>query len=127
MGTKSGTKVEAEEPKTTVDAPASTTKEDKPKEDKPKAVAPTVRQYRLLDGVDASKFRGQRETIVKGMQKLATERGPDDSFTVADIVAYSEGLVSKTPLEASVKFHLNGLLKDKAVQLIEVPALSTIG
>ena len=124
MATKTGTKVEAEEPKTTVDAPAAAT--PAPKVEKV-AVIPTIKQYRLLDGVDVGKFRGQRAIIVKGMQKLASERGPDDSFTVADIVAYAEGLISKTPLEASVKFHLNGLVKDKAATFIEVPALAAIG
>jgi hypothetical protein len=126
MSKKTGTLVETEEPKTTVDgetAEATVTKEKKVKEVK----VPVNIQYRILDGVDAMKFNGQRACVVKGMQKLLAERGPDDSFTIPEIVAASEGLQSKTPLEASAKFHVMGLIKDGAVAKVEVAPLATIG
>ena len=85
--------------------------------------ATTITKYRVLDGVDASKFRGQRQIVVKALQSLGT-----GFFTVAEIAAKCDGLVSKTPVEASAKYHLNGLVTDKEVEAIEetvAPAAST--
>ena len=129
MSKKTGTLVEAEEPKTTVDGePAEATEKVGKATKAPKEVKiPMNIQYRILDGVDVTKFNGQRACVVKGMQKLLAERGPDDSFTIPEIVAASEGLQSKTPLEASAKFHVMGLIKDGAVAKVEVAPLATIG
>jgi len=106
---KTGDKVETEKPKaatTTVDAPAKEKKEKAPK---------GTSTYRILDGVDASKFNGQRQCVVKALQKLAGEQGFDKSFTVEEIVKNTEGLVSKTPVEASVTYHLKGLKGNQQV------------
>jgi hypothetical protein len=128
MSKKTGTLVETEEPKTTVDGETAEVGANTKAPKAPKEVKiPVNIQYRILDGVDVTKFNGQRACVVKGMQKLLAERGPDDSFTIPEIVAASEGLQSKTPLEASAKFHVMGLIKDGAVAKVEVAPLATIG
>lgn len=102
---KVGDKVEAEKPKaaatTAVDAPA---KDRKPRQ--------TVKDstYRILDGVDGSKFNGQKGAVIKALQKLSKEHGPDAHFSVAQVAAATEGLVSRTPVEASVGYHLKGMV-----------------
>jgi hypothetical protein len=111
-------KVVAEEPKK-----GKTKQGDKPetavdgaqkKERTPRT--PANVQYRILAGVDAAKFRGQRQIVVKALQSLG-----DGSFTAEQIAAKCEGLVSKTPVIASATYHLKGLVADKEVEQI-VPA-----
>jgi hypothetical protein len=93
---KVGTQVEGAEP-TAMKARGPRTTEDS--------------KFRILDGVDAGKFRGQRQIVVKAIQSLG-----EGHHTIAQIAAKSEGLVSKTPVEASVKYHLNGLVQDGHVE-----------
>lgn len=105
---KVGDKVEAVN--TSVDSPA--------KEKTPRVITPRNVKYRILDGVDASKFAGQRGHVIRSLQKLSATHGSDAAFTVEQIVSHVEGLVSRTPIEASVKFHLAGMVKDGQVQQI---------
>lgn len=77
--------------------------------------------YRILDGVDAAKFRGQRQIVVKALQSLG-----DGSFTAEQIAEKCEGLVSKTPVVASATYHLKGLVADGQVEAITAePAAET--
>lgn len=108
--------VEAETPK----AATTVIDEKKAPKEKKAPAAQVTRRFRLLDGVEAKDFKGQRQIVVNTLLKLAAGPG-DGSSTVEEIVANAEGLVSKTPLEASVKFHLAGLIKDKQVTVVEVP------
>lgn len=121
---KTGDKVEAEAPKA-----ASTTVVDGAPKEKKVAAPKGISTYRIFDGVDASKFNGQRQCVVKSLQKLATEQGSDKSFTVEEIVKNTEGLVSKTPVEASVTYHLKGLKGNsqvvETVTPIAAPAATT--
>jgi hypothetical protein len=113
---KTGDKVEkAETPKTTVDAPA--------KERKPRNSVKSG-SFRILDGVDAAAHAGQRGHVIRALQKLAQTKGADKHFTLEEIVANTEGLVSRTPVEASVSYHLKGLADDGkvSVQMPEAPA-----
>ena len=82
--------------------------------------------YRILNGVDVTKFSGQRAAVVRALQKLDSENS-GTPVTVDQIVANVEGLVSKTPVEASVRYHLAGLVKDQQVEAnnVEAPAAST--
>jgi hypothetical protein len=92
--TKKGTKTEVEgaEPK------------EKKTRSAPKSKTGT---FRLISGVDPTAFRGQRQIVVKALISLG-----EGSFTAADIAAKTEGLVSKTPIEASTLYHLRGLVDD---------------
>jgi hypothetical protein len=73
--------------------------------------------FRILDGVDAAKFRGQRQHVVNALKKLG-EGNPNASFTIAQIAENCNDLVTKTPIDASIKYHLGFLVKDKEVQEI---------
>jgi len=73
-------------------------------------------KYRILDGVDAGKYRGQRSIVVKALQSLG-----DGFFTLEEIASKCDGLVSKTPVEASAKYHLKGLQEEGAVEIQEAP------
>src|SRR5271157_1071830 len=96
---------EVEQPKEKVgDKPAATTVDKPAKERKPRAVK-GIGSYRILDGVDAAKFNGQRKVVVLTMQKLSASN-PEGSFTVAEIVAAQEGLVTRDTLENSVEYHV---------------------
>lgn len=114
----------AEEPKTKVGNKEETTTIDgataEPKEKKPRAAKiKGTERYRILAGVDAQKFAGQRGCVVRSLQKLASEQGEENSFTLAEIVANVEGLQSKTPVEASVAYHLKGMVTDLVVEKID--------
>ena len=124
MASKTGDKVEAEAPKkTTVDTNATA---EKPAKEKKEPKAPTTRRYRLLDGVDVKSFKGQRAVVANALQELSAQGVGDGTFTVEQIVAQcGDKLVSKTPLEASAKFHLNGMIKDKQVTVVDVPVTVT--
>lgn len=113
--------VVAEEPKTKIGDKADTVVDAAAKEKKPRVQKAKVSTYRILDGVDVTKFNGQRKQVVTALQKLSTDN-PDASFSVDEIVASTEGLVSKTPVEASVLYHLKGLAADKHVEVTEPPA-----
>ena len=125
---KTGNKVEIPKAATTLEkvADGKATGADKSKPE-PKQPA-TVRKFRILDGVDSNKFRGQRKLIVVALQKLNVnnESTKADGFTLEQITAEvekgEEKLISKTPVEASIKFHLNGMLKDKEVDEVNAPA-----
>jgi hypothetical protein len=106
---KTGDKV-PETAKTTVDGTAT--------EKGPRAPrAPKNVTYRILDGVDAAKFSGQKGHVIRAMQKLSETHGADKHFTVEEIAKHADGLVSKTPIEASVNFHLKSLVKDGQVSV----------
>ena len=109
---KTGTEVKAEKPK---DA-ATTTVEGATKTPKLRVVKNV--KFRLLGGVDPAKFKGQRQIIVNSMLDLG-----EGEHSVENIAkkAGEKGLQSKTPLEASAKFHLKGLAAEGAVQIVEQP------
>lgn len=126
--TKHDTKVVAEQPRTKtgdkVETPKAETKVDAPaKERKPRNSVKSG-SFRILDGVDAAQHNGQRGHVIRALQKLAKEKGADKHFTLEEIVANTEGLVSRTPVEASVSYHLKGLADDGkvSVNLPEAPA-----
>ena len=115
------TAVVAEEPKKKEGTKPPTTTVDESQKKAPRTVARQEnRLYRILDGVDASKFSGQRLAVVKALQKIATERGPEHKSALEYIVANTEGLVSKTPIEASVAYHLKGLVDNGQVEMTVV-------
>lgn len=103
--------VASEQPKTKVGDKVETVVDGKSKAVR----APKVTTYRILDGVDAAKFSGQRKAVVLALQKLDA-MNPGNAYSLEEIVQNVEGLVSKTPVEASVKYHLLGLVKDKQVE-----------
>lgn len=74
-------------------------------------------KYRIRGGVDPAKFRGQRQIVVRALQGLQGDG--NGSFTLEQIAAKCDGLISKTPVEASAKYHLAGLVKNGEVE--EVP------
>jgi hypothetical protein len=111
--------VAAEAPKTKIGDKVETAVDAKEKT--PRVRTPKTAKYRILDGVDVSKFAGQRKQVVIAMQKLDSEN-PGASYSLDEIVSNVEGLVSKTPVEASVKYHLNGLVNDKQVEATGVEA-----
>lgn len=87
----------------------------------PRVITKTNSRYRILAGVDASKFRGQRNIVVKALQGLQGEG--TGAFTLEQIAAKCDGLQSRTPVEASAKYHLTAMVKNGEVELIpEVPA-----
>lgn len=118
-----GVAVEEEQPKQQKvgDKPetAPTTAVDA-KEKKTRKVTPKNTQYRILDGVDGTKFIGQRGKVIQSLQKLAAE-DPDRSWTPEEIAANTEGLVSKTPVLASVTYHLKNMVAENMVVAIEPP------
>ena len=69
--------------------------------------------YRLLSGVDETAFRGQRQIVVKALKSLG-----EGSFTADQIAEKCEGLVSKTPVAASAKYHLKGLAEEGKVEAV---------
>lgn len=103
--TKVGDKVEAEKPK----AAATTSVDGATKERKPRQNVKSS-QYRILDGVDATKFNGQKGCVIKALQTLSAKHGPDAHFSVEQIAAATENLVSRTPVDASVSYHLKGMV-----------------
>jgi hypothetical protein len=116
--TKVGDKVEAEQPK------AATTKIDgaAAKERKPRVTAKNA-TYRILSEVDAAKYNGQRGHVIRALQKLAKQHGPDKYFTVDEVASATENLVSRTPVEASVAYHLKGMTGNEvSAKLPEPPA-----
>lgn len=104
---------DVEQPKTKVGDKPETAVDAKEKKIRRTAVKATS-EYRILDGVDASKFAGQRGHVVRSLQKLQAQ-DPDKHWTLAEIVANTDNLVSKTPVEASVSYHLKGLITDGQV------------
>jgi len=128
---KTGDKVAAEAPKA---AQTATTSVDAPAKEKKPRVAKGSASYRLLQGVDVSKFSGQRAAVVKSMQKLAAAQGEDKFFSVAEIAKNVEGLQSKHPVEASTEWHLKQMKTLKIVDehvtpapaATEVPASSVV-
>ncbi len=120
--TAAETAVEVEQPKEKVgDKPEASTTVDSEAKAKRTAIPKDRSTYRILSGVDASKFNGQRQSVVKALQKLAAAEGEDKSFSLESIVANVEGLVSKTPVEASVLYHLKGLVGNAQVEVTVVP------
>jgi hypothetical protein len=114
--------VAAEMPKTKIGDKPETTVDSKVKV----ARATKASRYRILDGVDISKFSGQRKLVVAALQKLDSQN-PGASWPVDEIVNNVEGLVSKTPVEASVKYHLNGLASDMQVEATsDAPVSATV-
>lgn len=110
---KSGKVKEGTKPETAVDGAAV--------EKKKSVKLASNTKYRILSGVDAAKFRGQRQIVVKALQSLG-----EGFFTLEQIAAKCDGLISKTPVEASAKYHLGGLVADKEVEtLTEAPAAAT--
>ena len=110
--------VEVEKPKEKVgDKVMTTTTVDGEAKAKRTAIPKDRSTYRILSGVDESKFNGQRQSVVKALQKLAAAEGEDKSFSLESIVANVEGLVSKTPIEASVLYHLKGLVANAQVEV----------
>jgi hypothetical protein len=101
--TKVGDKVEVEQPK-------ATTKIDEPAKERKARVTVKNATYRILGDVDAAKYSGQRGHVIRALQKLAKQHGPDKHFTVAEVAAATENLVSRTPVEASVGYHLKGMI-----------------
>jgi len=86
----------------------------------PRVPKQTNIRYSIRAGVDAAKFRGQRQIVVKALQGLQGEG--DGKFSLEQIAAKCEGLVSKTPVEASAKYHLDGLAKSgEVVVFTEAP------
>jgi hypothetical protein len=115
---------EQEAPKTKVgDKPVTAVDGKEAKERKPRASKVSSQTFRILDGVDATKFAGQRGHVIRAMQKLDSTN-PGAMWTLKDIVDNTEGLVSKTPVEASVSYHLKGLVADGQVvaSVIAAPA-----
>lgn len=106
----------AEEPKTKTgdkDESPKTVVEGKTGESKPRAARiPQTATYRVMDGVDSSKWTGQRSCIVKSLQKLANDQGSDKFFTVKQIADNVENFTARVPVEASVAWHLKYLVKD---------------
>jgi hypothetical protein len=98
----------AEEPKEKVgDKPTVVdSKEKKPRLSMPRG----VQLFKLRDGVDANKYSGQRGHVIRGLQKLATANGTDKYFTIDEIDANTEGLVTRVDHKASVTWHLKGLV-----------------
>ncbi len=72
---------------------------------------PKYATFRIKDGVDPAKFRGQRQIVAKTLKDLG-----DGFFTVADIAAKQEGLTTTTPIEASIYYHLKGMIEDGEVE-----------
>lgn len=107
-------KVGTEEPKKAAVKTEGEVKEAKVRA--PRASAET--KYRLLDGVDETKFRGQRQIVIKSLKALG-----EGEFTAADIAPGAEagGLQSKTPVLASVSYHLKGMVADGQIEAINPP------
>lgn len=106
-------KIGDEEPTTTVDV--------KEKSTKPRAshLPKDTSKFRVLEGVEAAKFAGQRGHVIRALQVLQSEN-PEGYFTVAEIAARAEGLVSKTPVEDSVNYHLKAMVAEKMVEVAAV-------
>lgn len=113
--------VEVEQPKEKAGDKVETAVDGVKKERAPRA--PKNVLYRVLDGVDASKFIGQRGHVIRALQKLA-EDNSEAFHSVEHIAAKTEGLVSRTPIIDSVTYHLKGLAKDGQV-VTSVPASET--
>jgi hypothetical protein len=108
----------AEAPKTKKGTKAETTTVEGAEPKTRKAAQPKNGLYRLIHGVSSADFRGQRQIVVKALESLGAGHHP-----VEKIVEKSDGLVSKTPVEASVKYHLRGLLEDgKVEEIVPAPA-----
>lgn len=107
-----------EQPKTKVGDKPETAVDAKEKKAR-KSPIKTSNGFRILDGVDASKFAGQRGHVVRSLQKLQGQ-DPDKHWSLEEIVANTDNLVSKTPVEASVGYHLKGLVADG--QVVTQPA-----
>ena len=102
---------EAEKPKVKEgDANATTTVDTPAKEKKARTSAvKDSTKFRILDGVDAAKFNGQRKCVVLALQKLAGNTSPETFHPIADVVSNTEGLVARVPVADSVRWHLKGL------------------
>lgn len=72
-------------------------------------------KYRILDGVDASKFAGQRGHVIRALQGLSSKHGADAFHSAEEVAAATEGLVSRTPVLDSVNYHLKGMVKEGQV------------
>jgi len=77
--------------------------------------------YRLLSGVLTSSFNGQRRSVVESLNKLKGIHGEDSYFTLEQIVENVDGLVSSTPIENSVLYHLKGLIGKDQVMFLSLP------
>lgn len=71
-------------------------------------------KFRLLHGVDPKEFKNQRGIVLTALAGLG-----HGHFTVEQVASKTEGLVSKTPVEASTRYHLLALAKDGKVELLE--------
>ncbi len=114
--------VEVEQPKEkTGDKSEATTSVDKSEKKERAPRTPKNVKYRILEGVDATKFIGQRGHVIKALQKLAGDDA-EAYFTAEEIAAATEGLVSRTPVLDSVTYHLKGMAKDGQVVTLTPPA-----
>lgn len=104
---------DVEQPKTKVGDQPTTAVDAKEKKARKPSIK-TSHSFRILDGVDPSKFAGQRGHVIRSLQKLAAT-DPDKHWSLDEIVANTDSLVSKTPVEASVAYHLKGLVADGQV------------
>lgn len=124
-----GTTAVAEQPKTKVgDKPEAVakTKVDKPEGEKKERKAPVRRpknvEYRILDGVESAKFSGQRGHVIRALQSLAKQHGPEKHHTFEQVVGATEGLTTRDTKENSVGYHLNLMIKDGLVASHTPPA-----
>jgi hypothetical protein len=116
------TEVIAEEPKTKIgDKVEATTTVEKETKTRATAIKSSGSTFRLLDGVDESKFNGQRGHVVRALKKLHAAHGQDKHFSLEEIVKNIEGLVSKTPVSASALYHLKGMAAEGQVA-VNTPA-----
>ena len=116
-GQENQTAVEVEQPKEKVgdktEAASKTEIDGAKKERAPRT--PKNTKYRILDGVDASKFAGQRGHVIRALQGLSQKHGADAYHTAEEVASATEGLVSRTPVVDSVTYHLKGMAKDGQV------------
>lgn len=80
---------------------------------------PKDTKFRILAGVDITKFRGQRQQILKAALSLG-----DGFFSAEEIAAKVEGYNSKAPVVDSALWHLKGLVanQEAEAQITEKPA-----
>ena len=112
--------VVAEKPKTTKHKEGNAAAGASPVEGATKTKTPRVpknSKYRILNGVDAAKFRGQRQIVVKALQSLG-----EGFHSVDAIAAKCDGLVSKADVAASAAWHLKGLAANLEVEVEAPPA-----
>jgi hypothetical protein len=105
-------------------APVATTTVDSGKKPRAPRIPKNVK-YRILEGVDVTKFSGQRAIVIRTLQSLLSQDGPDSFYSPEEIASLIAEYPARVDKVESVTWHLRGMLKENLVAALTPASVVT--